>query len=96
MAKGNHPSFNEFRKLCPIKSDKLAKSTEKVLSLLAYWSPIFEDLDYLPQMVFPFGKIFANDLFACTEVLMSIIVNWCHGWFEFYPNPPIEVFFIKS
>jgi hypothetical protein len=65
---------------------------------LAYWSPIFEDLDYLPSLVFPFVKLFQNDLFSGLEILITILsnlilmlANWCQKWWEYYPNPPIEV-----
>ena len=42
-------------------------------------------------MVFPFVKIFENDGFSCLEAVMVVIVNYCQKWFEYYPNPPIEM-----
>jgi hypothetical protein len=90
MEKGPHPSGKDFRKKLPIKSDRLAKSLERVLAALAHWSQIFEELDYLPGLVFPLVKVFANDMFSGFEVVMTIIINWCQKWWEYYPNPPIE------
>ncbi|ORY31167.1 hypothetical protein BCR33DRAFT_724099 [Rhizoclosmatium globosum] len=90
LDKSLHPSVKDFRKKFPLKSDRLAKSIEKVLSCLAHWSPIFEDLDYLPGMVFPIAKLFVNDMFSGFEVMMTILTNWCQKWWEYYPNPPIE------
>ncbi|KAJ3273343.1 TBC1 domain member 31 [Terramyces sp. JEL0728] len=91
LKQGTHPAYRNFRVKYPLKSDRLARSMERILSCLAYWSPIFEDLDYLPSLVFPFVKLFWNDLFSCLEVVMTIAINWCQKWWEYYPNPPIEI-----
>ncbi|KAI8894406.1 WD40-repeat-containing domain protein [Globomyces pollinis-pini] len=91
LNQGTHPSFKNFRKKYPLKSDRAAKSMERILSCLAFWSPIFEDLDYLPSLVFPFVKLFWNDLFSCLETVMTILMNWCQKWWEYYPNPPLEI-----
>ncbi|KAJ3407502.1 TBC1 domain member 31 [Chytriomyces hyalinus] len=90
LEKGIHSSVKDFRKKFPLKSDRIAKSMERTLSCLAHWSPIFEDLDYLPGMVFPIVKLFVNDMFSGFEVIMTILLNWCQKWWEYYPNPPIE------
>ncbi|KAJ3323251.1 TBC1 domain member 31 [Boothiomyces sp. JEL0866] len=91
LKQGTHPAYRSFRVKYPLKSDRLARSMERILSCLAYWSPIFEDLDYLPSLIFPFVKLFWNDLFSCLEVVMTIAINWCQKWWEYYPNPPIEI-----
>ncbi|KAJ3029901.1 TBC1 domain member 31, partial [Rhizophlyctis rosea] len=91
LAQGIHPSFKDFRKKYPLKSERVGKSMEKVLSTLAYWSPIFEGLDTLPSLVFPFVGVFRGDLFSGVEVVMSVLMNWCQKWWEYYPNPPFEV-----
>ncbi|KAJ3094758.1 TBC1 domain member 31, partial [Physocladia obscura] len=90
LEKNLHPSVKDFRKKFPLKSDRVAKSMEKVLSCLAHWSPIFEELDYLPGMIFPFVKLFTNDMFSGFETVMAVLTNWCQKWWEYYPNPPIE------
>ncbi|KAI8607774.1 hypothetical protein BC830DRAFT_1157806 [Chytriomyces sp. MP71] len=90
LEKGIHPSLKDFRKKFPLKSDRIAKSMERTISCLAHWSPIFEDLEYLPGMVFPIVKLFVNDMFSGFEVIMSLLINWCQKWWEYYPNPPIE------
>jgi hypothetical protein len=73
LSQGTHASFKDFRKKYPLKSDRAAKSMERILSCLAFWSPIFEDLEYLPSLVFPFVKVFWNDLFSCLEVVMTVL-----------------------
>ena len=45
----------------------------RILSALAHWSAIFENLDYLPAMVFPFARLFQKDLFSGIEVIMTIL-----------------------
>lgn len=74
-----------------MKSDRLSRSMEKVLSCLNYWAPIFESLDYLPSMVFPFIKIFQTDTLSAFEVFVTVTMNWCQNWWDFYPNPPVPV-----
>ncbi|KAJ1562116.1 TBC1 domain member 31, partial [Nowakowskiella sp. JEL0078] len=90
MEKGLHPGYRTFQNNYPMKSSRLSSSTERILSGLAYWSPIFENLEYLPGLVFPFVNLFVGDTFFCFEALLTIMVNWCQKWWEYYPNPPIE------
>ncbi|KAI9136457.1 hypothetical protein BKA69DRAFT_1170674 [Paraphysoderma sedebokerense] len=90
VAKGTHPSLRDFRTKFPMKTAKMGLSMERILSALVYWCPLFEDLEYLPAMVFPFIKVFENDSFACFECMMTIVLNWCQKWWEYYPNPPID------
>ena len=74
-----------------MKNDRLARAMEKVMSCLTYWSPVFENLDYLPMFLYPFMRVFGGDLFSCFESVMAIITNWCQLWWEFYPNPPVQI-----
>lgn len=90
MSKSTHPALKGFREKFPLKSERLARSLERVISGLAYWSPVFENLDYLPNMIFPFVKLLVNDTFSCFELIMTILLNYCQKWWEYYPNPPIE------
>ncbi|OAJ43788.1 hypothetical protein BDEG_27108 [Batrachochytrium dendrobatidis JEL423] len=85
-----HPNYKSFRKSFPLKSDRQAKSMERILSSLAFWSPIFGNLDYLPAMIFPFVLLFSHDIFSGFEVIMTVLLNWCQKWWEYYPNPPID------
>ncbi|TPX37151.1 hypothetical protein SmJEL517_g01058 [Synchytrium microbalum] len=91
MSRGIHPAVKDFRKRFPLKSDRLAKTMERILSGLAYWSPLFESLDYLAPLVFPFAYLMVNDTFMCFEAVMTILINWCQKWWEYYPNPPVEL-----
>jgi hypothetical protein len=48
-------------------------------------------VDYLPEIVFPFVKLFALDEIECFEIVLSFLVHWLQHFFEFFPNPPINV-----
>ncbi|KAI0219941.1 TBC1 domain family member 31 [Lamellibrachia satsuma] len=89
--KGTHPRYEKLHEKFPIKSRKLLRVLQRVLSSLAHWAPIFGETDYLPMIAFPFVKLFQNNQLICFEVIASILVNWCQHWFEYFPNPPINM-----
>uniref|UniRef100_A0A9L0S4B8 TBC1 domain family member 31 n=1 Tax=Equus caballus TaxID=9796 RepID=A0A9L0S4B8_HORSE len=89
--KGIHAAFLNLQKNYPIKSRKLLRVLQRTLSALAHWSAIFSDTPYLPLLAFPFVKLFQNNQLICFEVIATLIINWCQHWFEYFPNPPINV-----
>jgi len=46
------------------------------MSALAYWSPIFGEVDYLPQIAFPFSMLYVGDDLSCFEIVQTFIMNW--------------------
>ncbi|KAL2084281.1 hypothetical protein ACEWY4_019799 [Coilia grayii] len=91
VEKGVHPAFLTLQERYPIKSQKLQRGLQRLLSALAHWSAIFGETDYLPLVAFPFAKLFQNNPLICFEVVATVIVNWCQHWFEYFPNPPLNV-----
>ncbi|KAM9851444.1 TBC1 domain family member 31 [Aulostomus maculatus] len=89
--KGLHSAFLTLQDRYPIKSAKLQRGLQRVLSALAYWAAIFGETEYLPLFAFPFVKLFQNNPLLCFEVVATIIVNWCQHWFEYFPNPPLNI-----
>ncbi|XP_010603886.1 TBC1 domain family member 31 isoform X5 [Fukomys damarensis] len=89
--KGTHVAFLNLQKKYPIKSRKLLRVLQRTLSALAHWSAIFSDTPYLPLLAFPFVKLFQNNQLICFEVVATLIINWCQYWFEYFPNPPINI-----
>nr|XP_045364388.1 TBC1 domain family member 31 isoform X3 [Camelus bactrianus] len=89
--KGIHVAFLNLQKNYPIKSRKLLRVLQRTLSALAHWSTIFSDTPYLPLLAFPFVKLFQNNQLVCFEVVATLIINWCQHWFEYFPNPPINI-----
>ncbi|XP_077023685.1 TBC1 domain family member 31 isoform X2 [Tamandua tetradactyla] len=89
--KGIHVAFINLQEKYPIKSRKLLRVLQRTLSALAHWSAIFSDTPYLPLLAFPFVKLFQNNQLICFEVAATLIINWCQHWFEYFPNPPINI-----
>nr|XP_036861168.1 TBC1 domain family member 31 isoform X2 [Manis javanica] len=89
--KGIHVAFLTLQKKYPIKSRKLLRVLQRTLSALAHWSAIFSDTPYLPLLAFPFVKLFQNNQLICFEVVATLLINWCQHWFEYFPNPPINI-----
>ncbi|XP_070248106.1 TBC1 domain family member 31 isoform X5 [Myotis yumanensis] len=89
--KGVHVAFLNLQREYPIKSRKLLRVLQRTLSALAHWSAIFSDTPYLPLLAFPFVKLFQNNQLICFEVVATLITNWCQHWFEYFPNPPINI-----
>uniref|UniRef100_A0A3Q2ECX0 TBC1 domain family member 31 n=1 Tax=Cyprinodon variegatus TaxID=28743 RepID=A0A3Q2ECX0_CYPVA len=89
--KGLHSAFLTLHDKYPIKSLKLQRGLQRVLSALAHWAAIFAEVEYLPLVAFPFVKLFQNNPMLCFEVVATVIVNWCQHWFEYFPNPPLNI-----
>ncbi|XP_045717058.1 TBC1 domain family member 31 isoform X2 [Phyllostomus hastatus] len=89
--KGVHMAFLNLQQKYPIRSWKLLRVLQRTLSALAHWSAIFSETPYLPLLAFPFVKLFQNNQLVCFEVVATLIINWCQHWFEYFPNPPINV-----
>jgi hypothetical protein len=49
---------------------------EHILSAMAWWCPIFGEVDYLPQLVFPFSILFVGDDLSCFETGVCFVMNW--------------------
>ncbi|XP_053323664.1 TBC1 domain family member 31 [Spea bombifrons] len=89
--KGIHSQYLRLHQDYPIKSRKLLRVLQRTLSALAHWSVIFGETKYLPLLAFPFVKLFQNNQLICFEVVATVISNWCQHWFEYFPNPPINI-----
>ncbi|XP_044149304.1 TBC1 domain family member 31 [Bufo gargarizans] len=89
--KGTHPQYVLLHQEYPLKSRKLLRVLQRTLSTLAHWSAIFGETKYLPLLAFPFVKLFQNNQLICFEVVATVITNWCQHWFEYFPNPPINI-----
>ncbi|KAG8441648.1 hypothetical protein GDO86_010725 [Hymenochirus boettgeri] len=89
--KGTHIQYKLLHQEYPIKSRKLLRVLQRTLSTLSHWSAIFGETKYLPLLAFPFVKLFQNNQLICFEVVATVITNWCQHWFEYFPNPPINI-----
>ncbi|CAF2035987.1 unnamed protein product [Rotaria magnacalcarata] len=91
VEKGGHSTFAKLQEQYPLKSRKLLRIMQRVLSALAHWSSIFGETDFLPLLSFPFIKLFENNQLICFEVIATVVFNWCQLWFMYFPNPPVNV-----
>ncbi|KAM4685127.1 TBC1 domain family member 31 isoform 3-T3 [Amazona ochrocephala] len=89
--KGTHSAFVNIQKEYPIKNRRLLRVLQRTLSALAHWSAIFAETPYIPLLAFPFVKLFQNNQLICFEVVATVVVNFCQHWFEYFPNPPVNV-----
>ncbi|NXU11406.1 TBC31 protein, partial [Pardalotus punctatus] len=89
--RGIHSAFINIQKQYPIKSRKLLRVLQRTLSALAHWSAIFSETPYMPLLAFPFVKLFQNNQLICFEVVATVVVNFCQHWFEYFPNPPVNI-----
>ncbi|NWX38842.1 TBC31 protein, partial [Steatornis caripensis] len=89
--KGTHSAFVNIQNAYPIKSRKLLRVLQRTLSALGHWSAIFAETPYIPLLAFPFVKLFQNNQLICFEVVATVLVNFCQHWFEYFPNPPVNV-----
>jgi hypothetical protein len=89
--RGGHPNYTNLSESYPIRDQRLLRRLQKQLSAMAHWSPVFSNLSYLPALAFPFTKVFGADSLGSFETIVSFVLNWCDGWFETFPHPPIPV-----
>lgn len=57
-SQGVHPAYKELRQQYPIENDSLFSRLQRTLSCLAHYYPFLAEVDYLPELVFPFVKLF--------------------------------------
>jgi hypothetical protein len=46
---------------------------------------------FLPRFAFPFVKLFGAKAESAFEAVATLLLNWCSGWFELFPNPPLPL-----
>ena len=60
LAKGTHSAYARLHERFPLRSRKILRIFQRNLSALAYWAPIFGELEYLPELAFPIIKYYEN------------------------------------
>ena len=88
---GVHDAWKDLHLKYPIKSRKILRSLEKCVNALSHWTPLFAEVSYLPEFIFPFVKMYQNNSLLAFEISATLLLNWAQLWFEFYPNPPINI-----
>ncbi|KXZ54196.1 hypothetical protein GPECTOR_5g290 [Gonium pectorale] len=97
---GLHSAFREVPDRLPLVNRALAQRLAATLSQLAHWCPVFAESTFLPDLVFPFVKLFASAPSAqsaamnerCFETLATLLsCGWLRSWWERFPHPPLGV-----
>ena len=93
LRQGVHPAFKNLYKRYPISSHKQYNKLVRTLSALGNWCPVFsaDNVEHLPQMVFPFIKVIPNDDLLVFELIVAIIVQYQQVWYEGYPAEPLVI-----
>jgi hypothetical protein len=93
VKRGVHQTYSTpvFSRKCPLESRRLFNRLQGTCSQLGHWSPIFGEIDYLPQLVFPFVLVFEEDELSALETVMTFMMWWGFAWHSSYPNPPTHV-----
>jgi hypothetical protein len=86
-----HPAFKSLHRRFPVDSYRFYNKLVRILSAIGHWSPIFLEVEWLPQVVFPFLKIVPNDDLFVFELILSLVSQWMQVWFEAYPAEPQPV-----
>lgn len=83
-------SVSNYDKRFPHIDHKAMASLKQIVSCLIHWTPVFENVKYLPKFVFPFLsyalKINKGDLLFVFELITTLLLNHCQLWFEFLPS----------
>ena len=78
LRKGVHPAFKTLHRRYPITQNRQYNKLVRTLSALGNWCPVFaaDNVEFLPQMVFPFIKVIPNDDLLVFELVMALIVQY--------------------
>jgi hypothetical protein len=91
VRRGIHPAYENLYLKYPVEDKRMYSRLQSTCSLLAHWSPIFAEVTYLPQMVFPFILTYGCDELAAFESVMTILMWWGHSFHATFPHPPAHI-----
>ena len=91
LAKGPHAACARLNSSLPLADRRGLGRLERLLSCLSHWCPLLAQVGELPPMVFPWLLAFDGDDKSAFEAAATILLNWGQGFYEFHPNPPVEV-----
>lgn len=91
LREGVHESTKMLHARYPIQNLLLLERMKVELSLLAHYSPIFAEADFLPCLVFPIVSMLGEDELLCFEVLHRLLTYWLQFLFETFPVANADV-----
>ena len=90
VRRGIHPAYENLHDTYPVRARRIYTRLQGVCSQMAFWSPIFAEVSYLPCLAFPFVIMYNKDELALLETVMTIVLWWGFSWQSMFPNPPIH------
>ena len=75
--KGMHTAYAELHHRFPMKDHRLYKRLRRCCSALAHWSPVFGELTFLPELAFPFVKLFGACCVQAVRPFPTVVVRFC-------------------
>lgn len=91
VLKGKHPAFVRLHEQYPLSNSRLFRRLHRVLSAIAYWCPAFGEVSYLPEVVYPFVKLFRENDLAAFEASLSVLLHWCGDFLRALPYAPVAI-----
>ena len=88
IAKGVHMTYHNLQKDYPLTSNRLLTKLQRILSCLAHYCSVFTEVKFLPELIFPFVKLFINDELTCFETILSFFFQWGQHFLQFHPSSP--------
>jgi len=89
-SKGMHPALAALHNTAGDWSGQMYAKVERVLSALAYWSPIFGEAEFVPGLLVPLASTCRGDDLSLFETAITLFQQWFQHWLEFYPTPPLN------
>eukprot|EP00792_Barthelona_sp_PAP020_P000162 TRINITY_DN1022_c0_g1_i1.p1 TRINITY_DN1022_c0_g1~~TRINITY_DN1022_c0_g1_i1.p1 ORF type:complete len:658 (-),score=170.34 TRINITY_DN1022_c0_g1_i1:1561-3507(-) len=75
----------------PIGDSRIALRFNRIMSAISCYSESLSQAVTTAHIVFPFVRLFGNDMMNCLEASLVFIYNWCLDWYKLSPHPPIHV-----
>eukprot|EP00760_Papus_ankaliazontas_P007626 PhM_4_TR13418/c0_g1_i1/m.58415 len=89
--KGVHSAALDLLNAYPLPGSRLKLALERVLSCLSHHAPVFAHIRFLPEIVFPFVKVYQSDNRSAFEAVLVWFLNWGKEFVRYYPQPPVAL-----
>ena len=70
-SKGIHFTQYSLHKRYPISNSSIFRKIQRIISAMANLSPIFGAVEYLPELIFPFLKVFNQSSSTIFEIVLT-------------------------
>jgi len=85
ISKGIHPKYENFFEQYP--RTELSIKVQEMLSCLAFHNEAFTKIDFLPDIILPFVRVFGENEIICFEIILSFFAHWGQHFFQNNTRP---------